>query len=107
MYNQSLANRKKTCIKLLQNKHNTIEDNGVISNPKNWIQITMDFWMTKFGLYFQKFQSWSFLVELIFSPPNMYNKEFLKWAAFHMDFINWLIITQGPLNIDFQCLFPL
>jgi hypothetical protein len=40
--------------------------------------------MTKFGLYFQKSQSWSFFVGLVFFPPNMYNKEFLKWATFHM-----------------------
>jgi hypothetical protein len=40
-------------------------------------QITMDFWMTKFGQYFQKSQSWSFFVGLIFFPPNMYNN-FLK-----------------------------
>jgi hypothetical protein len=29
-------------------------------------QVTMDFWMIKFGLYFQKSLSWSFFVELIF-----------------------------------------
>jgi len=44
--------------------------------------------MIKFGPYFQNFQSWSFFVGLIFFPRNMYNKEFSKWATFHMDFIN-------------------
>jgi len=34
-YNQSLANQKQTCIKLLQNKHNTTKDDGVISNQKS------------------------------------------------------------------------
>jgi len=64
-------------------------------------QIIMDFWMTRFGLYFQKSQSWSFFVGLIFFLPNMYVKEFFTWAAFHMDFINWLIIIESPLNISF------
>jgi hypothetical protein len=50
-------------------------------------QITMDFLMTKFRLYFPKFQSRSLFVELIFFPPNMYNNFFCKWVAFHMDFI--------------------
>jgi adenylate cyclase len=54
-------------------------------------QITMDFWMTKFESYFPKFLFWSFFVELIFFPTNMYVKELSRWAAFHMDFINWLI----------------
>jgi hypothetical protein len=54
---------------------------------------TMDFWMIRFGLYFQKSKSWSIFVGLIFFFPNMYNKKFFRWAHFHMDFINWLIIT--------------
>jgi hypothetical protein len=32
-------------------------------------QIAMDFWMTKFGPYFQKSLSWSFFVGLIFFSP--------------------------------------
>jgi hypothetical protein len=44
--------------------------------------------MTKFEPYFQKFQSWSFFIKLMFFSLNMYNKEFSKWVAFHMDFIN-------------------
>jgi hypothetical protein len=43
--------------------------------------------MTIFEPYFQKSQSWSFFVRLIFFPPNMYVKKFSKWATFHMDFI--------------------
>jgi hypothetical protein len=54
-------------------------------------QITMDFWIIIFEPYFQKFQSWSFFVGLNFFSPNIYDKDFLKWATFHMDFINWLI----------------
>ncbi len=48
----------------------------------------MDFQMTIFGPYFQKSQSWSFFVRLIFFSSNMCNKYFKKWAAFYMDFIN-------------------
>jgi hypothetical protein len=44
--------------------------------------------MTEFGPYFQKSQSLSFFIGLIFFSFNMYNKKFLKWANFHMDFIN-------------------
>jgi len=64
-------------------------------------QITMDFQMTRSEPKFQKFQSWSFFIRLIFFLPNMYSKEFFKWETFYMDFINWLIITYGPLNIGF------
>jgi hypothetical protein len=70
-------------------------------------QINMDFWMIRFGPYFQKSQSSSFFVGSIFFPPSMYNLFFSKWATFHMYFINWLITTKGPLNIGFFCLFPL
>jgi hypothetical protein len=38
--------------------------------------------MTKFGPYFQKSQSWSFFIGLIFFPPNMYNKSFLHGKPF-------------------------
>jgi hypothetical protein len=62
-------------------------------NKKFNEQKIMDFWMTIFGPYFQKSQSLSFFVRLIFFSLNMYNKDFLKWASFHMDFINWLITT--------------
>ncbi len=44
--------------------------------------------MTILGPYFQKSQSWSFFVGLIFFSPNMYTKKFFKWATFHMDFTN-------------------
>jgi len=44
--------------------------------------------MIEFGPYFQKSQSLSFFVGLIFFPLNMYIKEFLKWATFYMNFIN-------------------
>jgi hypothetical protein len=66
-------------------------------------QITMDFWMTKFGPYFLKSLSWSFIVGLIFPPPapNMYVKELFRLVAFHMDFINWLIIIEDPHKIGF------
>jgi hypothetical protein len=37
----------------------------------------------------------------------MYVKEFSKWEAFHMDFIDWLIATWSPLNIGFQSFFPI
>jgi hypothetical protein len=57
-------------------------------NKKFNEQIIMDFWMTRFGPYFQKFQSWYFFVGLIIFSPNMYRKEFFKWVAFYMDFIN-------------------
>jgi hypothetical protein len=37
---------------------------------KNFIQqITMDFLMTRLGLYFQKSQPWSFFIILIFFSP--------------------------------------
>jgi len=36
-------------------------------NKQTWI--TMEFWMTKFGPYFQKSLSWSFFVGLIFFSP--------------------------------------
>jgi hypothetical protein len=32
-------------------------------------QITMDFWMTRFGLSFQKSQSWSFFLDWYFFSP--------------------------------------
>jgi hypothetical protein len=32
-------------------------------------EMIMDFGMNRFGLYFQKSQSWSFFVGLIFFPP--------------------------------------
>jgi hypothetical protein len=39
------------------------------SYNKNFNQkIIMDFWMTKFGLYFPKSLSWSFFIELIPLP---------------------------------------
>jgi hypothetical protein len=38
-------------------------------NKKFNQQIIMNFQMTKFGPYFQKSQSWSFFVGLIFFPP--------------------------------------
>jgi len=44
--------------------------------------------MTTFEPYFQKYQSWSFFVRLIFFSPNMYDKKIPRWVAFHMDFIN-------------------
>jgi hypothetical protein len=44
--------------------------------------------MTQFGPYFQKSQYWSFFVGLIFFPLKMYNKDFFKWATFHLDAIN-------------------
>jgi hypothetical protein len=48
-------------------------------NKKFNQQITMDLMiMTVFGPYFQKSQSWSFFVGLIFLSLNMYNKKFLK-----------------------------
>jgi hypothetical protein len=46
-------------------------------------QITMDFWMTKFGPYFQKPQSWSFFVGLIFVfSPTCMIKSFLDGHPF-------------------------
>jgi hypothetical protein len=63
---------------------------------KNFNQQTiMNFWMTKFGPYFQKSPSWSFYLLDWHPPPllDMYLKEFSKLVAFHMDFISWLIIT--------------
>jgi hypothetical protein len=43
--------------------------------------------MTIFEPYFQKSQSWSFFVGLIYISPNMYVKKFSKWATFHIEFI--------------------
>jgi len=63
-------------------------------NKKFNQQITMNFWMTKFGPYFQKSLSWSFFYQIDISLPlNMYVKELSRWATFHMDFISWLITT--------------
>ncbi len=51
-------------------------------------QITMDFLMTRFGLSFKSPNLGHFFWIDIFFPPNTYNKEFSRWASFHMDFIN-------------------
>jgi hypothetical protein len=37
----------------------------------------------------------------------MYVKEFSRWVAFHMDFINWLIPIEGPFNIGFKHFFSI
>jgi len=68
-------------------------------------QITMDFWMTKFGPYFQKSQYGHFLLDWYNSPPNMYVKEFSRWEAFHMDFINWLNCHVKPTQHWFSTFF--
>ncbi len=51
-------------------------------------QIILDFCMIKFGPCFQKSQSWSFFIGLLFFCPNVHNKEFCRWTFFHTDFIN-------------------
>jgi hypothetical protein len=62
--------------------------------------------MTKFKPYFQKFQSWSFFVGLIFFPLNMYDKEFSKWATFHMEFIKGaIILTCTKSNCNHYLIF--
>jgi hypothetical protein len=63
-------------------------------------QITMDFWMTKFGPHFPKSLSWSFFVGLIFFPLTCMLKNCVDGKTFHMDFISWLITTYGPSKID-------
>jgi len=46
-------------------------------------QIIMDFWIIKFGPYFQKFESWSFFIGLIYiSPLKCMLKSFLDRKPF-------------------------
>jgi hypothetical protein len=87
--------------------HDGKNKNGLknITTKKFNEQIIMDFWMTRFESYFKSPNLCHFLLDLYFFSPNMYNKIFFKWASFHMDFIDWLITTQGPLNIGFKCFF--
>jgi hypothetical protein len=75
-------------------------------NKKFNQQMIMDFWMTKFGpLFSEVLILVIFLLDWLFPPLNMYNEEFLKWVTFHIDFINWLITTYGPLNMVFNIFF--
>jgi hypothetical protein len=45
-------------------------------------QIVMEFWMTGFGSYFQKSQSWSFFIGLIIFSHNIIIKKILDGHPF-------------------------
>ncbi len=84
-------------------KKNWIEKN----NNKTFNEQKTFFWMTKFGPNYQKPNIGHFLLDWFFFPLKMYNKEFSKWVTFHMDVINWLITSSGPLNIGLNIFFSI
>ncbi len=65
-------------------------------------QITMDFWLTKFGPYFQKSQSWSFFVGLMYFSPNMYNI-----FPIYMDFWDWDFYRFWGTITSIYFIFPI